>query len=658
MPLPVPTLDDRRFQQFVDEAKLAIPQHCPEWTNHNLNDPGVALIELFAWMCDQLTYRLNQVPDRLYLQFLDLLGIEPFAPGVAACDLTFWLSDVLEQDVHVAAGSQVATGAGPGPAVVFSTLENLVMSPPRLTQVLGTATERLISVQNPERTPGDPARDLLPSLSSGIPVECFGSTPAAEGDALNLGFAESLAGSALRLTVSATAEGTGIHPDNPPLSWQAWTGQEWSPVTVHRDATGGLNRPGELVLLMPPTHGARAVGGRTAYWVRVVLRDPDPGQPGYLRAPRLSAIAVAVVGGTVAAEHSELMAAEVIGRSDDRPGQVFSTSRAPVAPRRPGEHVIVTGPAGAEIWTEVGDFTRSGPNDRHYVWDGASGAIRFGPAVRQPSGKVRRYGVVPAKDSLISVSGYRVGGGAAGNVGARTLVAPRTPLPYVTTVTNLHAATGGSDPESIDEVKTRGPLTLRTGHRAVTAADFESLTLESSPRIARVRCVAPENPGGPVRLLIVPRLPETTGLRSIDDLALEDALLEQVTAVIEPRRLVGTRIELTTPYYLGISAEVTIRVTGGRNAAAVRQNAESTLRTWLDPLDGGADRTGWPFERDLTGAALTLRLEGLEGVAAIEEVHLYEYDLRGQVRVGAVREVLKLSPDTLFLPGELTVVTR
>jgi predicted phage baseplate assembly protein len=657
MPLPVPTLDDRRFQDFVDEAKRAIPRHCPEWTNHNLNDPGVALIELFAWMCDQLMYRLNQVPDRLYLQFLDLLGIEPFAPGVASCDLTFWLSDVLEHDVRVPAGSQVAT-SGSGPAVVFGTVQDLVMNPPRLAHVLGTTVDRPVDVHNPGGATGDGTRDLMPHLRSGIAVECFGSSPAVEGDALNLGFADSLAGAALRLTVTATAEGTGIDPGNPPLSWQSWTGQAWSPLPVHRDSTGGLNRPGEIVLLIPHTHGARAVGGRTAYWVRVVLRDPDPGQPGYLRLPRLSGISAAVVGGTVAAEHAESMAAEVVGRSDGRPGQVFQTSRAPVAPRRPGEHVVVTGPAGGEVWTEVDDFTRSGRADRHFVWDCASGAIRFGPAVRQPSGGVRRYGAVPPEGSLISVTGYRIGGGNAGNVGARTLVAPRTPLPYVTTVTNLLAATGGSDPESIEEVKTRGPLTLRTGHRAVTAADFEQLTLECSPRIARVRCVAPESLGGPVRLLIVPRLPETTGLRAIDDLALEEALLEQVESAIEPRRLVGTRIELTTPYYAGVSAEVTIRVAGGRSPAVVRQNAETVLRAWLDPLVGGADRTGWPFERDLTGAALALRLEGLEGVAAIEDVHLYEYDLRGQERVGAAREVLKLGPDSLFLPGELTVMSR
>ena len=48
MTLPTPNLDDRNAQSLVDEAKQLIPTYCPEWTNHNVSDPGVALIELFA----------------------------------------------------------------------------------------------------------------------------------------------------------------------------------------------------------------------------------------------------------------------------------------------------------------------------------------------------------------------------------------------------------------------------------------------------------------------------------------------------------------------------------------------------------------------------------------------------------------------------------
>ena len=77
MALPVPNLDDRRFQDLVDDAKRLVQQRCPEWTDHNVSDPGVTLIELFAWMTDQVVYRLNRVPDRHYVKFLELIGVTP-----------------------------------------------------------------------------------------------------------------------------------------------------------------------------------------------------------------------------------------------------------------------------------------------------------------------------------------------------------------------------------------------------------------------------------------------------------------------------------------------------------------------------------------------------------------------------------------------------
>ena len=64
MSLPAPKLDDRSFQDLVDEAKRYIQERCPEWTDHNVSDPGVTLIEAFAWMTDLLLYRLNRVPER------------------------------------------------------------------------------------------------------------------------------------------------------------------------------------------------------------------------------------------------------------------------------------------------------------------------------------------------------------------------------------------------------------------------------------------------------------------------------------------------------------------------------------------------------------------------------------------------------------------
>ena len=92
MPLPVPNLDDRTFQDLVSEARSRIPHHCPEWTDHNLSDPGITLIELFSWMTEVLLYRVNKVPDKNYVTFLDLIGIKLAPATPAIVDMTFRLS--------------------------------------------------------------------------------------------------------------------------------------------------------------------------------------------------------------------------------------------------------------------------------------------------------------------------------------------------------------------------------------------------------------------------------------------------------------------------------------------------------------------------------------------------------------------------------------
>ena len=74
--LPTPNLDDRTFQGLVDDARRLVHRRCPEWSEHNISDPGITLIETVAMMVDQLIYRLNRVPERNYVKFLELLGLE------------------------------------------------------------------------------------------------------------------------------------------------------------------------------------------------------------------------------------------------------------------------------------------------------------------------------------------------------------------------------------------------------------------------------------------------------------------------------------------------------------------------------------------------------------------------------------------------------
>ena len=91
--IPPPKLDDRSFHDIVEEAISMIPRYAPEWTNHNPSDPGITLIELAAWMTDIILYRLNRVPEKNYIAFLNLLGIKLKPPQAARALLTFALTE-------------------------------------------------------------------------------------------------------------------------------------------------------------------------------------------------------------------------------------------------------------------------------------------------------------------------------------------------------------------------------------------------------------------------------------------------------------------------------------------------------------------------------------------------------------------------------------
>src|SRR6186713_2216121 len=122
MTLPVPDLDDRRLQDLVDDAKRLVQQRIPEWTDHNVSDPGVTLIEAFAWMTDQLLYRLNRVPDRNYVKFLELIGVQLYPPAAAQAAVTFWLSAPQPATIVIPSGTEIATArTGDQRPILFST---------------------------------------------------------------------------------------------------------------------------------------------------------------------------------------------------------------------------------------------------------------------------------------------------------------------------------------------------------------------------------------------------------------------------------------------------------------------------------------------------------------------------------------------------------
>ncbi len=513
-----PAIDPRTFQDLVDEAKRRIPLYCPEWTDHNVSDPGVMLIELFAWMVDILLYRLNEVPERDFLKFLELIGARPRPAVPATAELLFWFTAPSTGVREIRRGIEVATRqTETRPAILFTTDTPLAVREPNLRYFI---LER--HIQSTEGTVLD-YDDVSDRLQRGeqLRAEAFQSIPE-EGDAFYLGFAENMDNHVIRLNLYCdTLRGTNINQEDPPLVWEYWDGQDWVDLQPdlddlnllrhmepecndlgHRlDNTRGLLRDGRVLLILPRNCTIRELRvddrALTACWIRCRARRRGDVRF-YDRSPMIQGVRAESLGGTVDASHAFEVSGEVLGRSDGTPGQHFSLMSPPVLPNRndpewPEQVELLQTDGSVDVWSEVEAFALSRATDSHYVLDKLSGEVRFGPRIVAPSGEEQQYGRVPPRGQLIRYSRYRSGGGSIGNVGQGTLVVPKSAsdLPYVKWVANLRPASGGRDRETLDAYRLRGPQLVRTREVAVTRADFETLAREASSRVGRVRCVAP-----------------------------------------------------------------------------------------------------------------------------------------------------------------------
>lgn len=643
MALPSPNLDDRRFQQLVDEAKRYVQQRSPEWTDHNVSDPGVTLIETFAYMVDQLLYRLNRVPDKNYSAFLDLLGVTLFPPTAARAEVDFWLSAPQPETVLLPAGTEVATSRGEAEeAVVFSTPDDLSIVPSSLSRLV-TAP---VSGEQTDRTAPLGAHQDIP---------CFQARPE-PGDAVLFGLPTAVPRCIVAVRLDSRVEGVGVDPRQPPLVWEAWDGARWVTCRTGSDSTGGLNRPGEVIVFVPAGHTASVAAGTRAGWLRCRVTAPEPGQPFYSESPTIREAEVFTVGGTADVEHAQTVRDVPLGVSEGVAGQRFSVSRAPLLLDGEAPVVQVSSAEGWQSWTAVEHFGASSPDDRHVRIDAASGEFVFPPEVREPDGTMRAYGAVPEKGAQLRVPRYRTGGGAAGNVARGAIRVLRSSVPYVAGVDNREAARGGVDGETVENAKVRAPNILRVQERAVTAEDHEIIAREAAPSLRRVKCLpAVAGEGGAVRVLVVPdAVSDEGGQLRFEQLIPPDSVLSTVAARLDERRLVGTRLVVEPPTYQGVTVVARLVAAGG-DVDRVRAEALSALFRHIDPLRGGVDGQGWPFGRPLQYGEVFAVLQGVRGVGLVDEVRLFPADpITG--RRGAAQDRIDVAPGALVFSHQHQVV--
>ncbi len=635
MALTAPVLDDRKFQDIVDEAKKRIPHYCKEWTDHNVSDPGVTLIELFAWMTEMLLYRLNQVPDLHYIKFLDMLGITLKEPIPAKAPVTFWLTGAQDTPVLISAGTEVAsTQTETQDPIIFTTDKDFRVLPPKLGRVLNR-----VAASGRQRGKQYLDQNLRRLVSGFEGFDVFSQVPQV-GDAVYFGFENNLSYHILTLNFDCDpAGGAGVDPTLPPYVWEASSADEelrWEECELEFDTTKALNSAGSFQLHMPKM-GKYSVNKQSYYWVRLRIKeiseyDERQGVQPYHISPKIRQASIVSMGGTVPTSHSERIRDEFVERSDGAAGQNYHLQNTPIIGREKGEYleVQVEGEPPQQ-WGEAPDFASSDAYDRHYTLDSVSGEIRFGPAIRQPDGTIKLYGAIPPRGSNLVFKKYHRGGGEQGNVQASIINTLRTSIPYIAQVRNREPAWGGLDAESLESAMMRGPALLRSRDRAVTESDFEFLARQALPAaIGRVKTLQPRPAEagrvapGQIYVLVIPRVMTPDYYIAPEELELREQDVTRLSDYLDERRLLTIQVDVRPPAYRWVAVKTQLRASPGVPADDVEAEVLSRLYRYLNPLTGGNSGNGWPFGRDLFVSDVYQSLQGIPNIQFVRNVEMYE----------------------------------
>lgn len=641
MPLAVPNLDTRTFDDLVAEAQQRIPRYLPEWTNFNESDPGIMLVELFAWMTEAVLYELNQAPTALQYKLLQMLGFETEPAQAATTELQFTLNPGIDSAIIPPLTQVQASGASyaDGSPVIFETNSSVVAIGPTLQGVValtGLVSNVFFS---------DPTKPL-PSQFSPFPTSvgsgeldalyfCFQYTKAFPSATVDLAFfLQDAPGDSGSYTC------TFGNPPIPPASWiweyaastsDIWTTPTWNPVNLLSDGTAALYRSGHVQFAFPSSAAPvsttpfpsstdpnlapflKVPSGNSWYWVRARLLSANYEQP-----PNVAAITT----NTAPAIAAQTVTNEVIGASNGMASQQFTLANAPVLPSTLVLTVDEGLSGGATTWTQVADFYGSSGDDMVYTLDETTGTITFGD---------NHYGAIPlpnpANPTNIVATTYRYGGGAAGNVAGAAITSLQSYVAYVASVTNPVAAAGGSDEETQADAVMRAGSEIRSTNRAVTADDFEALALETpGALVARAQALPLTDPAflgiavpGSVTVIVVPH-------RQVDDdPSLQTAqtgppipnqtTLQAVCAWLDQHRLVTTELHVVGPTYRTLLfTDITVYCSASADLGAVSQQIQSTLRALYAPAGNGG---GWVWGAPAYAAVAFATIMNVPGVTRV-----------------------------------------
>jgi hypothetical protein len=664
MPLPIPNLDDRRFDDLVAEARSRLANHVPELTHIAPGDPAHALIDLFAYFTETILYRANLIPERQRRVFLNLLQVpvrnaRP-ARGVVCIDANprgSLLPPLVANGVQLKAGAEYFTGRGnlqPTPLSLVTMIKRRVsdeelaamdltlqelgdqygMGPndsPKAFQPhafergrefpsLADSLEGFFYLALVLPKPLIPFREDLRKNLAGITLNiALAPADELEGDEVNALTARPLVwellakdadGKVLALpleVVSDSSRGgrkTGVVrlrlPDNPQL---------FEDFAVDDPMFAGVGKE-------PPEVPAPLSSEKVAFWLRLSCPDEPDLTLGYIDVNALDAVGQG--------QKQDL----IIGVGTGKPDQVIHLPDTQIDP----ESLQLDVEEGARwvTWRRVDFLVDHGSEARVYRLEPTTGQVFFGDGLEG--------GKRPPAGMRIRAAAYRFGGGHATNVSSgeiKELVNGSSRL----VVRHEWAFTGGVDAETLAQAERRIPQFLTHRNRAVTKLDFKLLAQNNPVNpVARAEVLEGFLPGsniraarndvpGAVSVFVLP--PRQPALRQLPKPS--KGLLKDVFEYLLQRVMIGTELYVLSPEFVPVAVSVQVAVLDPDTEQETLQAVQTALVEYLWPLaPGGAHGEGWSMGASVNARELHTRVARVSGVRLVRKLSLFQRLESGQ----------------------------
>ena len=673
MPISPPRLDDRNFEDLVDELLARIPAHTPEWVPQP-GDPGRTLIELFAWLGETILYRANLVPERQRLAFLKLLGqqMEPARPARGL--ISVMLDEPAATDTIKILPTATVSGA-----VNYEASSELTILPvsaecyykrPLNDQELQQQDTQLVlqglkEFHDIDNIDGYVTSEIFSqglAKQSGINliedttdqclwVALLAPTPAQVNDIRN-----SLAGvdegraSIINIGLAPTIEISQSLDDNKrpgriPHVWEISTGQLmndqplYSELTRIADSTDDLTRRGVERYVLPgdPTDFGVVEGDvRIDSNAGVGDRPPRLDDPeriarivAWLRlrpAKPVTSLALSWVGiNALDIVQLQTTSGRVVGQSNGLADQMIVLPTQSIDRDSFSLQVEENG-RGYVSWQRVDDLALYQRDDAVYRLDSEAGTITFGNGIN---------GRIPDAGRRVRIEKVRSGGGSKGNLPHSSLskISARdldgNLLARKLKVIQGIATQGGVDAEDLATAERRIPARIQHRNRAVTEHDYHDLVKETpgvtSGRVEVLPRFMPQQRRsgvpGVVSVMVLPHKSQTEAPNPRPD----QPFIEKVFSHLDARRPLATELYVIGCEYVPIALSVGISVKDGEAYDEVVNNVRTALKHYLWSLSPhGPDGEGWPLGKAVGDRELEVVVARVRGVGGVAGINLFE----------------------------------